>query len=263
MVYLTVINGRARDHIKLKHGKMFPYCKEGANRFVKLARDAGYKGGRVKRVSGFCKGQQHHWAIDTKTGWIYDPTQAQFYVEFVSVIRKNHPRYVDYIMIDEDDGGWWIKGSGSDNMGVYSSWLALKKWKEITGSSGDMTTGHDTAELRHSVKGDPYMYMSTHVFFNHHDFVDHKRTVTSEKFRCATIFEANNGGINVGALFQRLVFKDGKTYKPTTIRTLHRHANGTWLRKKKGKWVKLDRYTTSYLWEIDAMFNSHNNDMVF
>lgn len=128
-------------------------------------------------------------------------------------------------------------------------------WEDLTGQRDTLTVGKDISELRTSVKGDPYVYVQNEVYFSHHMFTNMAHTVTHENIRCATIFKSNNGGINVGALYQRIVFINGKTYKPTRIVNLHRTPGGAWLRRSKGKWIKLDLFRSNYLVGMERLLS--------
>jgi hypothetical protein len=248
IMYLTSINVKARNWVFDKWGRPFPYCKEGANRFVHLARQYGYTNGRVKKVSGFRSGREHYWAVDTHTGWIYDPTQEQFLMRwdpdleslvrdpFTRVIRKCDPQHQLYEEVPLDDD--WCLGASHDE--IYSMWRKYKRWQKLTGGTDAITLGEEACELRTSVKGDTYAFTSFPARFNHGMLGYECPNVTSEQFRTAVIFPTKSGGFNIGEIHQRLVFTDHGMYKPTFQHNYHLTApDGVLLYRQKGKWVKI------------------------
>jgi len=242
-MYLTQINVKARNWVFDRWGRPFPHCREGANRFVHLAHGYGYTNGRIKKVGGFHGSSEHHWAVDSHTGWIYDPTQEQFHRgSFSPVIRKNHPSYNEYVEAPIEFMPWDPHGAEADT--PFERFRKFQRWEQLTGSYENISRGAEIIEVRTAVNGRKYVHCGLIAHWSLKDLSNHLN-VTKPQMRCCNIFTTKKG-YRIDVITQRLVFSRDQIYTPTK-----RVVGWTWGPegdfhiKEDGKWVPTGEY--SYL----------------
>lgn len=161
---LAMLCQDATAYVLNKHKALFPYCEQGANRLVKLAKDNDMK---LRKVGGFHGWTQHWWTIDDATGVIYDPTSGQF-GRTNGVIAPGDAGYERYEEVPRDALCHISRGS-SDDFSVYERWCDLKRWLP---HGVERTIGHDREpELRTAKNGvqywtflqEAYLYMNKPV----------------------------------------------------------------------------------------------------
>lgn len=200
-IILGMLVQEAYEHIMHNYGTVRNKCSEGATYFVYLARKAGFKDGRIQRESGlYGRYDQHNWAIDKKTGTIYDPTAKQFRSLGGAsiVVDKKSGNFRMYTPITEEDQKMFFSyGDRMANAEAYWNYIQNKQ-REARNFFGEFKS-----EFRVDKNQKEYMYCSFKVEFNPWDNY-------GSEIRSALIWPSKSGGYNVRALMlHRIQRRDG------------------------------------------------------
>jgi hypothetical protein len=225
MVELQKLNQDVRDKLMSRKAGVYLQCAPATERLVSASKR------RLEHWSGFFGREQHHWALDPKTGAIYDPTMEQFNVPWQDCILPEDVLYPLYRGTPSSETLYWASARGRTNPAHLERYL---RFKESVGSPS-VRKGEEIMVEKVAKNGNKYLLFQAEVYFS--------SRARSPQFRSATVWRAKRGGHNAYVLTQRCVeTKSGKFIFPTKRQVYYIPPDlQALVPLKRGKWQEVVR----------------------